>query len=177
MDDTRPVAKAATPSATQTPKQPVEHAGAQTLDSVFRNILLPLARSLNRIEKRLSTTTDGRETATEKAKLASGTSIDEKFLAVIQRRFDQLSAELNGFAATTSELIKNQSSELNVEPELLDDDSLPDNSWEQIILGDELCGNDSLAAIRSELLDEILSGNVTARRLRRTNVVAASHQH
>ncbi len=173
MDDPTPSTVAATaaeksPDAkTASKKHAANREAASSLDAAFLQMLLPLHRSLVSIEKRLKNAAV--TAAAGEAKNTPVTAGGDQLLTVMNQRFDQLTSEVNDLSETTARLIAFQ--EFAQKPpavsELVDasESSLNDCVWEQIILGEDLCNDDSLDDVRTQLMDDVLAGNPSARAL------------
>jgi hypothetical protein len=162
------------------------------LEYAFQMLLLPVKKSLARIEARLEQNaipTAAGNPGTDQALAPpqpvaapeAGPSVDGGPLAALQHRLNQLSAELAEFRGEAMTLLQfNPAAAAPVAvpevdtadpvsalliPDPADADAASRQSWEDIVFGAELCADSSLDPIRRQFLDDVVSGSVPARAL------------
>lgn len=129
-----------------------------SLDAVFRAMLAPLQESVTRIERRMI--------HNERVKEGSeGANLDEgrdAVLKAISGQLRPLSSQINQLVDQMTLLLERSAA---VEMEPSDDDSLGEHHWEEIVLGQDLCALDSIADLRVQLIEDIVSGKRAAKAL------------
>lgn len=146
------------------------------LDYAFHTLLLPIKKSLARIEAKLAENGAAKPDATiEPIALASG----DPSISDVAARIEQLSSDLAEFRRATLHAIENNPApfvlaeeiqpltpiEPVTKPESVPVETALHDSWEEIILGPELSGNAALSAVREKFLGDVVSGVVAARAL------------
>jgi hypothetical protein len=146
------------------------------LDYAFHTLLLPIKKSLARIEAKLAE--NGAVSEVTPIKPISTTTGDQG-ISEVTARIDQLSADLTEFRRAALHAIENNPApfvmaeeiqslspiEPITTPEFVPLDSGVHDSWEEIILGPELSGNAAIAPIREKFLSDVVSGVIAARAL------------
>lgn len=168
--------EATTPRAAEQagkPAAPPQEKTLPPLDYAFHTLLLPLKKSLARIEARLaeSNALPARPESVS-SELIPLPSAEEQAIAALGERLEQLSTELADFRHEALQSLQqppeplvsaNVIEPLPVKPA----EAAPrsHDSWEAIILGNELSGNAALNAVRQRFLADVVSGVVAARAL------------
>jgi hypothetical protein len=163
----------AEPAAAKPAAAPAQEKMLPPLDYAFQSLLLPIKKSLARIEAKLAENGAAKSTVTpiEPIPVAGDTSI-----SVVTARIEQLSADLAEFRRAALHAIENNPAPFVVAEEIKPlaiespTEAVPlepaiHDSWEEIILGPELSGNAKLNTVREQFLSDVVSGVTSARAL------------
>lgn len=164
--------EATTPRAVEPaakPAAPPQEKTLPPLDYAFHTLLLPIKKSLARIEQRLAEGASPGQ-ANPASEMIPLPSAEEQALQAMGTRLEQLSTELADFRREAIESWQHRPEPL-VSAEVIEplppvpSEPQPHDSWEAIILGSELSGNAALSAVRQRFLADVVAGVVAARAL------------